>query len=95
MKINEVAEAFCKGVRGIGNTLISTGDKLVSYHTVIAQKALIDLALPSFILNATKYSITSSTHLGYARRYLESHGIPYIMTTKQVPYNELDLTKYL
>ena len=95
MKINEVAEAFCKGVRGIGNTLISTGDKLVSYHTVIAQKALIDLALPSFILNSTKYSVTSSKHLGYARRYLESHGIPYIMTTKQVRDNELDLTKYL
>ena len=95
MKTKEVAEAFCKGIRGIGNTLTSTGDKLVSYHTVIAQKVSINLALSNFILNATKYSVTSSTHLGYARRYLESHSIPYIMTTKQVPYNELDLTKYL
>ena len=94
MKVKEVAEAFCKGIRGIGNTLTSTGDKLISYHTVIAQKSS-NLSLPNFILNATKYSITSSIHLGYARRYLESHGIPYIMTTKQVPYNELNLTKYL
>lgn len=95
MRTKEVAEAFCKGIMGIGNTLTSTGDKLVSYYTVIAQRAPIDSALPNFILNTTKYSTTSSRHLSYARRYLESHGIPYIMTAKQVPYNELDLTKYL
>lgn len=95
MRIQEVAEAFCKGTKGIGNTLISTGDKLIFYHTIIAQRASINLAPFIFILNATKYSVTSSTHLNYAKRYLEKHGIPYSMTTIQVPYNELDLTKYL
>ena len=95
MKVKDVAEAFCEGKSGYSTNLKSNGTKIVSYNTTIAQKTLIDPSLPQFILNSTKYSRTTSTHLGYIRKYLEKKGIPYLLTTKHVPYDTFDLVKYL
>lgn len=96
MKRKDIAEAFCVGDIGRNATLTSTGDKLISYNTVIAQRLNSNSSRSTvFVLNDTKYSTTSSTHLGYARRYLESRCIPYILTTKTVPYNTQDLEEYL
>lgn len=95
MRIVEVAKAFCEGIIGNSEHLKSTGDKLISYNTIIAQKALIGFTSPIFILNTTRYSITSSKHLSYVKRYLDNNNTPYVLTTKQVPYNEQDLIKYL
>lgn len=95
MRVRDAAEAFCKGNSGFSIHLRSSGTKLVSYNTTIAQKSFIDPSLPKFILNATKYSTTSSKHLGYSRRFLENKGIKYIVTTKYVPKGTYDLTKYL
>lgn len=95
MRVKDVAEAFCKNNSGFSIHLRSSGTKLVSYNTTIAQKTFIGPSLPKFILNTTKYSATSSTHLGYARRFLENNSIKYIVTTKYVPKGTYDLTKYL
>lgn len=95
MKVKDVAEAFCEGNSGYSTNLKSNGTKIVSYNTTIAQRALIDSSLPQLILNSTKYSRTTSRHLGYIRKYLENKGIPYLLTTKRVPYNTFDLIKYL
>lgn len=95
MRVKDVAEAFCKGNSGFSIHLKSSGTKLVSYNTTIAQKTFIDPSLPQFILNSTKYSRTTSKHLGYARRYLENNSIRYIITTKYIPKGTYDLTKYL
>ena len=95
MKVKDIAEAFCEGNSGYSTNLKSNGTKIVSYNTTIAQRALIDSSLPQLILNSTKYSRTTSRHLGYIRKYLENKGIPYLLTTKRVPYNTFDLIKYL
>lgn len=95
MKIKDVVEAFCEGNSGYSISLKSNGTKIVSYSTTIAQKTFIDSSLPQFILNSTKYSRTTSKHLSYIRRYLEEKGIPYLLTTKHVPYDTFDLVKYL
>ena len=95
MRVKDVAEAFCKGNSGFSIHLRSSGTKLVSYNTTIAQKTFIDPLLPKFILNTTKYSRTTSIHLGYTRRFLENNSIKYIVTTKYVPKCTYNLTKYL
>lgn len=95
MRVRDVSEAFCKGNSGYSINLKSNGTKIVSYNTTIAQKTFIDPSLPKFILNSTKYSKTTSRHLSYIRRYLAKKGIPYLLTTKHVPYDTFDLVKYL
>lgn len=84
MKNKDVTRLFMCGQEANTLHLHSTGDKLFSYHTCIAQHCGEDI-----IGNATKYSSTTSHHLRYIRGYIT------IWTTKQVPYNTQSLIPYL
>lgn len=65
--------------------LTSTGDKLFSYNTCIAQ-----WKGDTLLINITKYSATTTKHLYYVKRY----GIPYI-TVDNVKLNTQDLWKIM
>lgn len=65
------------------------GKDLYSYGTCIATK----LANGHFIVNATKYSCTTSKHQSYLRRALSDR--IYIETSARVPMWAHDLLRYL
>lgn len=60
MKNKEVVRAFLRKEVARTLNLMSTGDRLISYNTCIAQ--WVDKGL---IINKTKYSTTTSRHRGY------------------------------
>lgn len=66
MKNVDVIKGFVNGGKvGKGNSVSSTGDKLFSYSTIIAER--ID---GKVYVNPTKYSVTTSKAQGYLRYYL-------------------------
>lgn len=67
MRNIEVIEKFIYGYIGSGNNLISAGDKLYSYQTCIAERSR-----KGFIVNKTKYSVTTSKHVGMLLRKLSN-----------------------
>lgn len=85
MTNQETAEAFLKGLSGSSDNMHSTGGKLFSYSTCIAEFN----SYGDLIGNATKYSSTSSKHLSYIRKHID------IWTTKNVPINTKSLLNYL
>ena len=86
LKNSDVATAFLRKEKKMVHSanLISTGNTLISYNTVIAQWQGSDL-----IGNATKYSTTSSRHMYYVRKHVD------IWTTKPVPMGTQNLMHYL
>ena len=84
MRNKEVAEAFLLNRTAAANTLWCVKGSLFSYTTCIAQ-----LDDRGIIGNATKYSTTTSRHLGYIRDKVT------IWTTKPVPRGAADLLEYL
>lgn len=95
MKNKEVIDAFLKHRSASTNNLFSTGKKLFSYRTIIAywDKDL------NVVVNITKYSATTSHHLGIllrelAKRYTEieaGNNVP-IGSTEFIPDSILRLT---
>lgn len=79
MKNREVVEKFFNGECATGSNLFSTGTKLFSYQTCIAQ-----WYRPYLVINKTRYSVTTSKHLYYLNHII----IPYmlLMYVKEV-YN--------
>ena len=65
MKNKEVCKEFIYHKVASGSNLVSTGDKLFSYNTCIAQWYPVGI-----IYNETKYSPTTSRHQSYLRQAL-------------------------
>ena len=66
MKTNsEVAEAFVLGNALSNANMTSTGDKLFSYHTCIAESFLNRYNEICFVINHTRYSNTTTRHRNY------------------------------
>lgn len=84
MTNKDVAEKFLRKEKANTLHLLSTGEKIYSYNTVIAQWYKGDL-----IGNATKYSVTTSKHMLYIRRYINIH------TRDDVPRSTNNLIPYL
>lgn len=84
MKNKEVANAFLAKIIGSSLHMYSDGNKLFSYYTCIAQHTNMGI-----IGNATKYSSTTSKHLGFIRRYID------LWTTMDVPRGTRTLIDYL
>lgn len=93
MRNQDVINAFAKGstksVKANSVSIGYDGNTLFSYGTAIAQR----LSNGKYIINETKYSVTTSKAQGYARRYIPSD--LQIPTTKVVPTWTKDLTKYV
>ncbi len=87
MRNSEVVEAFLKKRIAInkGSSLSSTGTKLFSYATCIAE-----WSNGLLIINLTKYSVTSSKHLYYLKRSYQGN----YYTVFGVPIGESSLSKY-
>lgn len=83
MTNKNVVEQFLNKQEAYTNNLHSTGIKLYSYSTVIAQWHN-DVLLG----NATKYSITTSKHMSYLKQYVDN------WTSSYVPRGSNDLTTY-
>lgn len=88
MRNKNVVDSFLR--RQIAHTinLYSTGDKLFSYSTVIAQY-IGDYDNPTLVGNATKYSVTTSRHMSYVKDSID------IYTTKYVPRGTNNLIPYI
>lgn len=88
MKNKDIIECFLN--KKIGNTahLHSTGDKLISYNTCIVQ-----WDNDKFIVNTTKYSTTSSIHLGLFKRRLgkQNYDLYVYKEADGIPRNNLNL----
>ncbi len=79
---NEVVSRFERGLPGKSLHMTSTGDKLYSYYTVVAQRIQ-----GRVVKNATKYSRTTSKQTGQ---------LSYdVLTTQHVPIGTQDLSRYL
>jgi hypothetical protein len=68
MRNKDVVKAFIQRKAAKVQNLESTGDKLISYNTVIAQWTYDG----ELYINSSYYSATTSRHLGYLKR-----AIPY------------------
>lgn len=89
MKNKEVCKEFIRRRVASGSNLVSTGDKLFSYNTCIAQ-----FNGHALILNETKYSVTTSKHQSYLRKTVTDSGIwatTYLVDN--VNYNTRDLVE--
>lgn len=84
MRNKDVIEAFLRHEKGSTKNLRSTGIRLLSYNTCIAEHYGDEI-----IGNATKYSTTSSAHLFHVRPYVNK------WTTRNVPINTWTLYNYL
>ena len=84
MTNQQVGEKFLKGEKGKSLNMESTGDKLFSYNTVIAQR--VDNRM---VFNSTKYSQTTSKQTGWIKYYAD------MVTSEYVPINTHDLTPYI
>lgn len=65
LKNRDIVELFRFRKMGSNTNLMSTGDKLYSYNTCIAQ-----WGDEGIIGNSTKYSVTSSCHLSPLKPYV-------------------------
>lgn len=99
MKNSEVVEAFLR--KGMANnstgSLHSTGTKLFSYATCIAEWEDKEWDNDTLIINLTKYSVTSSKHLYYLKRCLErgfQGHYNIVLEVLEVPIGESSLRKY-
>lgn len=94
MKNSDIAIAFHNGWKAQSNNMTCTGTKVYSYDTVIAEKIVTEAGL-QYVINNTKYSPTTSKHLGYIKRYLVTNNIFYLVTTTSVPKNTNSLKDYI
>lgn len=66
MKANrEIAEDFVLGNPSANANMTSTGDRIFSYHTCIAESFLNRYNEICFIVNHTRYSNTTTRHRNY------------------------------
>ena len=87
MKNKEVCNEFIHRRVASGSNLVSTGDKLFSYNTCIAQ-----FNGHALILNETKYSVTTSKHQHYLRIAITNSGIwSTTCIIDNIDYNTRDL----
>lgn len=84
MTNQQVGERFLKGEKGKSLNMVSTGDKLFSYNTIVAQ--WVD---DKMVLNSTKYSPTTSKHVYYVKSYAD------MVTSEFVPIDTHDLRPYI
>lgn len=74
----DVVEAFLRGDILSNTNMTSTGDRLFSYNTCIAERYTYR-GLPRCAVNDTKYSVTTSKHHTLLMRGLFSYMvIPYV-----------------
>lgn len=92
MKNIDVVHAFIRQERLKVGNLTSTGSKLFSYNTVIAQWKLYNGNL-ILLINPTKYSVTTSKHLTLLRSRIPSR-TAYFTPAKPVPKDTTNLIGY-
>lgn len=87
MKNKEVCKEFIRRRVARGSNLFSTGDKLFSYNTCIAQ-----FNGHALVLNETKYSPTISRHQSYLRNAI-THNIGWVgvVIVDNINFNTRDL----
>lgn len=88
MKNKEVCKEFICHRVASGSNLVSTGDKLFSYNTCIAQ-----WHSNGVIYNETKYSSTTSRHQSYLKSAI-THNIGWerAVIVDNINFNTRDLT---
>ena len=84
MTNQQVGEKFLKGEKGKSLNMVSTGEKLFSYNTVIVQ--WID---DKMVFNGTKYSRTTSKQTNWIKDYAN------MVTSEFVPINTHDFRPYI
>jgi len=85
MTNQDVINAFVNGESASNRNMHTDGRKLWSYYTVIAQHTK-----DGFIMNDTRYSVSTSKVQSYTRYTLRTYKSVY-----NVPIGEYDLTKYM
>jgi hypothetical protein len=91
MRNREVANAFAKGISASGSNFWTNGVKIFSYSTLMAQR----LPNGTIIVNACKYSNTTSHHQSYVRAALEGKKFTEVGKGNYIPFGTYDLTRYI
>lgn len=68
MNNNDVARNFTRGLKGSSGSMMSDGTTLYSYNTAIAKR----MPNGEIVINNTKYSKTTSTHVSLLKRNIPS-----------------------
>lgn len=95
MKNSDLCVKFVNNVANIANkkgnsmSVSYDGNRLFSYGTCIGERTTDG----RFIINVTKYSVTTSKHQSYLRYAL--CGCKVVETAKRVPIGTQYLTKYI
>lgn len=88
MKSNsDVVKSFYSKKLCKNKNLISIGNKIISYNTIIAERIVVD-NITLIIKNVTKYSRSTAKHQGLINKY-------NCVTTNNVPINTTNLKKYI
>lgn len=88
MKNIDVIDLFNKGLTGSSENLESTGDRLYSYSTCIAQRKDDGIVY----INNTKYSTTTSKHQNLVLRICTPH---VVLRCTSIPRGIVKLNKYI
>lgn len=86
MRNEDVVKAFYERKCAKTKNLESTGDRLISFNTTIAERTTVLNEL-KIIKNITRYSVTTSKHQHYVNKF------DYI--ADKVPTNTANLIKYI
>lgn len=92
MKNFDVIKKFVdEAKRANGYSVFSTGDKLFSFNTIIAER------INGIIyVNPTNYSLTTSKAQTYLRLYVKAYlGYECIETENNIPYDTNSLVEYI
>ena len=94
----EVAEAFVLGNASANANMTSTGDRLFSYHTCIAESFLNKYNEICFVVNDTRYSNTTARHrnlmLNALNKLLFQGFIIQVTRVDNVPIGTQSLKQY-
>ena len=92
MKNSEVCKVFVNGANeGNGSNLRIINNRLYSYNTCICERFVNGCGHYNFIMNETKYSVTTSRHQYYLRYALRYENV---IPANNVPRGAESLSRY-
>ena len=93
MKNSVLCERFVNGANeGNGSNMRINNNRLYSYNTCICERFVNERGYYNFIMNETKYSISTSRHQSYVRYALRNENV---IPANNVPKRANSLHRYV
>lgn len=93
MKNSEVCKMFVNGANeGNGSNMRIFNNRLYSYNTCICERFVNERGYYNFIMNETKYSVSTSRHQNYLHYALRNENV---VEANSVPKGAESLSRYV